>query len=648
MIKSLVVKNEGNYDSEGVILEEFKLLNFIYGANGSGKTTLSKVIANEDDYPDCTVNWKAGNKLKTLVYNRDFVSQNFNPDTELKGVFTLGEGNADTVQKIKAAEKNKKSVIEKLIKKRQVIEGADGNTGKIAELEALETEFTDQCWTLKKKYENDFKTAFKGSIKKGEAFKERLIREAQNNTEELLTLAELQEQAQTIYAEDPVKENLINPISFTNLLALEQDPILTNNIIGRHDVDVAAMIKKLGNSDWVNQGRVFYDQNDGHCPFCQQEAPHSLSQSLNEYFDETYSNDMKSLQDLETSYSIFSTSIPARINEILKSDHRFLDKEKLRNHFSVFHTNLIANSQHIEKKTKEPSERIELNALKDITDKINTEIVAANEKAESHNKKIDNLTKEKRALTAKIWRFLVVDIQALYDTYRQRKNNFDSTISSIVDDIMQLEADMTKYSNEVRKLETEISSIQPTIDAINTLLSSYGFKNFSLAESEKKGFYKIIRPNGVDAQATLSEGEKTFITFLYFYHLLKGSDTESGTIEERVVVFDDPISSLDSDILFIVSSLVKNVFDEISLNTGQIKQAFVLTHNIYFHKEISFKRDSGSFWIIRKKDKHSVVEHHDTNPIKNSYELLWREIQRDDYSVLTILNTLRRILELYF
>ncbi len=91
-------------------------------------------------------------------------------------------------------------------------------------------------------------------------------------------------------------------------------------------------------------------------------------------------------------------------------------------------------------------------------------------------------------------------------------------------------------------------------------LLSFGFSSFSLAESEKEGFYKIVRPNGEDAKETLSEGEKTFITFLYFYHLLKGSNTESGITENRIVVFDDPVSSLDSDILFIVSSLIKKLF----------------------------------------------------------------------------------------
>ena len=60
----------------------------------------------------------------------------------------------------------------------------------------------------------------------------------------------------------------------------------------------------------------------------------------------------------------------------------------------------------------------------------------------------------------------------------------------------------------------------------------------------------------------MSEGEKTFVTFLYFYHLLKGSESDSGMTTDRIVVFDDPVSSLDSDVLFIVSRLCQVDFRE--------------------------------------------------------------------------------------
>ena len=90
---------------------------------------------------------------------------------------------------------------------------------------------------------------------------------------------------------------------------------------------------------------------------------------------------------------------------------------------------------------------------------------------------------------------------------------------------------------------------------------------------------------------------------------------------------------------------------------GHIKQVFVLTHNVYFHKEITFNpkrrnneamRSEETFWVVRKLDMVSKLEKHTSNPIKTSYELLWSEVRRPDRSNLTIQNTLRRILENYF
>ncbi len=120
-------------------------------------------------------------------------------------------------------------------------------------------------------------------------------------------------------------------------------------------------------------------------------------------------------------------------------------------------------------------------------------------------------------------------------------------------------------------------------------------------------------------------------------------------------MFDDPVSSLDSDVLFIVSSLIKGLFEEVRVGSGYIKQIFVLTHNVYFHKEITFnpKRSNAAmneetFWVVRKLDSISKVEKHISNPIKTSYDLLWEEVRRTDRSNLSIQNTLRRILENYF
>ena len=130
------------------------------------------------------------------------------------------------------------------------------------------------------------------------------------------------------------------------------------------------------------------------------------------------------------------------------------------------------------------------------------------------------------------------------------------------------------------------------------------------------------------------------------------------------MVFDDPISSLDSNILQFVSGLLYEIFVQAAPETDSekqrqdhhIKQCFLLTHNLYFYKMVTGywvkygkpnkpKQDT-SFWTIYKTDQGSNIEQCLKNPVKSSYELLWEEIHRKNKS--SIANTIRRILESYF
>ena len=86
-----------------------------------------------------------------------------------------------------------------------------------------------------------------------------------------------------------------------------------------------------------------------------------------------------------------------------------------------------------------------------------------------------------------------------------------------------------------------------------------------------------------------------------------------------------------------------------------IKQLIVLTHNVYFFKEITFiskfdskAKDARTYWIVRKDENVSTIHKEGTNPIRTSYELLWREIQVPTISKIGIQNAMRRIIEYYF
>ncbi|MBU2655731.1 AAA family ATPase [Acidomonas methanolica] len=192
-------------------------------------------------------------------------------------------------------------------------------------------------------------------------------------------------------------------------------------------------------------------------------------------------------------------------------------------------------------------------------------------------------------LTAEIWKYLLEETKSILDAYHSSKTAVDKAINGIEANLTIKRSELAATQHTLLELEKGITSVQPTVSEINALLTSFGFRGFKLATAGDQGnLYEIVRPDGSNAVRTLSEGEKTFVTFLYFYYLIRGSVSESGITSNRVIVFDDPISSLDSDILFIVSSLIKRVFELSHARNSVIRQVFVLTHNIYFHKEVSF------------------------------------------------------------
>jgi wobble nucleotide-excising tRNase len=655
MIESISISGVATFGITPEQVNELSLFNFFFGSNGTGKTTVSRVIAEETKFPTCSVTWKAGTKLQPLVYNHDFVERNFNQSAELKGVFTLGEKQVDTLTKIATTKSELDDLTTKIETLTRGLQGADGNGGKTGEMATLEAGLKDKCWAQKQKHDAKLQGGFEGYRNSSEKFKGKVLQELAANKATLLTLAELEKKAESVFGPTPTAEALVPSVDATKLLAHEANPILKKRVFGKEDVDIAAMIKKLGNSDWVREGRAFYDVNDGTCPFCQQSTSEAFAQSLNEYFDETFVADSKAIDDLATDYATEAARIQQQLASISASPSKFLDVDKLKAEKELLDARITLNNQHLAGKKKEASQVVELESLSNVFAAIKALIDAANTQVAAHNKMVLNLASEREILTAQVWKFVLEELKADLTAFKTAKDGLDKAISAMKTQITNATTDKAKKAAEIRELEKQSTSIQPTIDAINSLLSTFGFQGFKLAKAASGTSYKLVRSDGSDAKATLSEGEKTFVTFLYFYHLLKGSDSESGMTTDRIVVFDDPVSSLDSDILFIVSSLIKGLFDEVRSGTGHIKQIFVFTHNVYFHKEVTYNprrkdvaMNEESFWIVRKPGLVTKVEKHPTNPIKTSYELLWAEVRKPERSNLAIQNTLRRILENYF
>jgi len=657
MIESLSIAKTATYGDAAQTMSGLARFNFIFGSNGAGKTTITRVIADPASHPNCALSWLKGNALETLVYNRDFVDRNFIAAARLKGIFTLGEQDIANLEAIAKKKTELDDIVAKIDNLANTLHGADQQSGKKKELADLETEIKDKCWAQKVKHEKVFSEAFKGLRNNSEKFKEHTLSQLASNSAEIKPLEYLTEKANTVFGPTPSLEHGLPLVDRSDILEHESNTILVKKVIGKEDVDIAALILRLGNSDWVKQGQAFYEQSAPTCPFCQQEAPDGLEQSLAGYFDEAFEKDTKTIADLQAAYDRDSRTLLARLQEVIDAQSTFLDKETFAAEQSAIEAKLTGNALLIANKRKEPSLSIELDSLVEPLAAIGKLISAANKAVDAHNEIVRHIDKEHADLTAQVWKYILdVELKSDLATYTIKRNALNAAIAKLSAQIQAFGQTKQTITNDIKVLEKSATTIQPTIEGINALLKSFGFRSFQLAKAEDGPYYKLVRADGKDAKESLSEGERSFVTFLYFYHLLKGSENESGMTTDRVVVFDDPVSSLDSDVLFIVSSLIRSLFDDIRASKGHIKQIFVLTHNVYFHKEVTYTSNRGddekkgerTYWVVRKGDTSATVERHKSNPIKTSYDLLWAELRREVKSPLTIQNTMRRILENYF
>lgn len=241
MINGITIKNVACYDPEnGVEIRDLTKVNFIYGANGSGKTIISNLLYNSDDvnFHSCALDWQHNQQIKCLVYNKEFRERNFD-NGNIEGVFTLGQATKEEIELIEKKQTDLKELKKVLIQKKEILEKQKENK------QEEEDSFRDKTWTaVYKKYENSFKQAFVGVIKK-EAFKKKLLSEYDKNTTDSLTLEEIKEKSNTIFGKVPEIVPSIKIINFNRFIEIEEDLIWGRKIIGKSDVDIASLIQNL-------------------------------------------------------------------------------------------------------------------------------------------------------------------------------------------------------------------------------------------------------------------------------------------------------------------------------------------------------------------------------------------------------------------
>ena len=661
MITKISIKQVASYGKNLAVLETDKKINLIYGLNGTGKTTISKFLflqnknqnTNDPDFSECSIQGLNGEKI--LVYNKNFIDNNFYQDKQ-KGIFSLKSENKEAKVKIENAEREIKR-IKNQIKNDEEKTGLQFDLDKKIkkDLSNLQNETQDKTWEIKTTYSGgdrilEFCLERKKASKKDLFEHISKLKKPENKPQK--TIENLKKEAEATQGENATTydESLIKKVNF-DFGEIEEKEIFKEVIIGNENSQVAELIAKLNNSDWVKKGKEFVKEpQEGNeiCPFCQQKTiTKDLYKEIQNYFDETYETKINELKTLKQKYSEEFQNIKNLDTELLKIDFLKNKEDRFKNLFKSFTGKLSNNLLKIESKIKSSNATIDLESSASEKNGLNDFLETVIEEIKTHNEKVRNKQKTKEQIVKEFWDIMRWDYDQTIENYKSQKYKLEKEKSDIESKILELQKSVEEQKEIIKDSQKEMVNIQDAIDAINGELILFGLEGFSIVSAGEEE-YKLKRPNEDIAKfETLSEGEKTVISFLYFLELCKGKENSDEVETEKIVVIDDPISSLSHMYVFNVAELIrKNFFN------GQYKQTFILTHNLYFFHELLHKQKKDNCKLFRLcKSEYSQISEMDRKEIQNEYQSYWQIIKDHNQGKATdaiLANAMRNILERFF
>lgn len=645
-----------------VQIDGLTFVNFFYGNNGAGKSSIAHAIDENDG-----VVWADGKSAAdydVLVYNQDYINDNFVNYGDLKGVFIFGEEDVEAKKKIDelADEKKKKEDAKKA--------AGEDYKQKTAGVNVALTQFQDNCFSMTAEIRKRFEKCMDGKKQK-KGFADAVLGE---KSPKEFDLSELERLYDVAFDDTARAYSEFKKAGATTYGSLAGKELLDKIIVSSSDTPFANFLKALGSkaSDWVRDGHThFSGVAGGKCPYCQQKLPEDFENDIAATFDAQYQQDIRDLGQFQTTYERETANILHTLRENTTDVMISIDLQAYQEKLTLLESKFEVNRQRIAEKVKEPSKTVSLEDTDTLLLDLGALIDDINKLIKANNDVVAAKKSSKTKCKTEIMQHLAFMLASEVKSYTDEVARLNKEIEEIIKRGFALKKEIGKLTTEISDLNKHNANTEAAIDSINKILRDSGFQGFSIrAKAGVENVYEIVRENG-DVAENLSEGERNFIAFLYFYHQVRGS-MNSEELKEKIVIIDDPVSSMDSTALFIVSAIVREMINVCRNNTeylnpkvpgDYIKQLFILTHNVYFHREVTYQQvgyyNCTSFYMIRKNENISTVklckrtnqamptEEENYNPVQNSYAALWDEL-RDIQATIPALNVMRRILEYYF
>lgn len=617
-------------DKNNKILE-FKKLNIFYGRNYSGKTTLSRIVraletqSISDKYicPKFDIDIEghgivsqdnlSTHSLTVRVFNEDFVKDNLrflvNESEDIEAFAILGDKNIETEAAI-------------VIKETELGTEEPPN-GLLGELKARESDFADAKNDANKKQqelENLLKRKANNEIKKNPDYKEvnyninKITSDIKTITSPSFKDIDLVEipNLRLLLKEEPKQQiDEIMPIhlGFSEIVedvkALVEKKITLSN-------PIKELLEDSLLESWVRSGISRHKDKRTTCGFCGSILPTDLMTNLDNHFNQESENLRSKLDSLITKIEERVKNIDKVLSfdasKVYASEKETISNlEKKYKEFTKDYTSeLIKLIDQLKKRLNSISTPLVFSECNDVSGTLEEIITDYNNIVKKTNERTTSLSKNQSEARNKL-RLNEVNTFLKIIKYSEKRSEIDKlekTKSEAENAVRQVKAKVSKSRLDIELLKAQLKDEKKGAEQVNKYLNNYfGHNALTLEpidiENENGKFKFEIRRDGKKAYH-LSEGECSLVSFCYFMAKLNDVDTKGN---QPIIWIDDPISSLDSNHVFFIYSLINGEI----VKANKFKQLFISTHNLDFLKYLKRLEGPVQNFIIQRKGNESVI-----------------------------------------
>ncbi|MBO2009566.1 AAA family ATPase [Siccationidurans soli] len=367
--------------------------------------------------------------------------------------------------------------------------------------------------------------------------------------------------------------------------------------------------------EWVRHGIDNHKGKHEKCAFCGGTLPSDIWTKLDAHFNKESEELRAGIEKLITTI----TNAVERINNFIfinkenyySNLHKIIapliDKwEKARNKYSESLQSLISQ---LNTRKQNIFETIKTNEIENISEEILGLIVEINKVAKDNNTKASTLINDQHHTRYEL-RMSEIARFAIDIDFIKKSNNIDSLEASnqvVYREIIAKREEVKQLVEKKESLESQAKDETKGAELVNQHISDFfGHGELRLvAEGESPNIKFKITREGTDAK-NLSEGECSLISFCYFIAKLEDEIKSQEETRNLVVYIDDPISSLDSNHIFFMFSLIETIIAK----PNRYKQLFISTQNLDFLKYLKRLtspngKGSVSHYLIERKQKGS-------------------------------------------